>query len=239
MKTLIWYFIKADFREKYLLFWDWLFPPLLMLGMALFVRESEYATFLLPGLLTFMLFQTLIYAVPFRMAQFRENGIFRLLSEENAVKTFASSFIVSKIILAVTQSIVLLPIGCLILKPSLSINLGMLFIAIATGLFAIGAMSLFVGAIAKKVNSALGFAQLFYIGLSAISGIFYPLEKSPQFLRVIAVVSPIKYLHEMLKYSLEHAGNFPLLALIVLILFGLFFALLAVVIMRNEFKLYK
>jgi ABC-type multidrug transport system permease subunit len=49
----------------------------------------------------------------------------------------------------------------------------------------------------KTQNAALGLSQAIYFVLMGISGIFYPLEKSPDLLRKLSVVSPLKYISKI------------------------------------------
>jgi len=235
MFVLMTNFLKANLREKYFLFWDWLFPVILMLGIAFFVRGQGYATFLLPGLVTFLLFQTLVYPIPFRMAQFRENGVLRLVAEEGSIKLFVISFLLSRIISSTLQVLTFLPIGILILSPPhINISVWVVLISFGGGLIGLSGFSLLVAVFARTVNSALGFAQLFYIGLSAVSGLFFPIEKSPAFLQVISQISPVTYLRRAFQYGLTGVGDTFIIDIAVLMTIGLSTAFTAIFIVNKE-----
>ena len=122
MIILIKNFFKSSFRDKTFLFFDWLFPVVLITGIAIFARGKNYATFFLPSLISFLLLQNLIYAIPYKMAQFKENSVLRIIAEEGNVGLYITSFLITRIILVAIQGAVFLPIGIVVLSPEICIN---------------------------------------------------------------------------------------------------------------------
>ncbi len=222
MLNLIKLFLRSSLRDKQFLFWEWLFPMVLYLAFALFVRGKAYASFLVPGLFVFMLFQTLIYALPLRIAQFKEEGVLRLVIEEGNIRLFTISFLLHRFVLLVVQALVFVPAGIFILKIDLSqINWGLLAAVYGAAVLALGGFSLLVASLARSFMGAVGWAQVSYMLLSAVSGIFYPLEKSPAFLQALSVCSPLKYARDAFAASLYFNGTYPATALAVLCGLGL------------------
>ncbi|PZD96714.1 hypothetical protein DNH61_05820 [Paenibacillus sambharensis] len=235
MGVLIVNLIKSAFRDKYLRFWEWIFPPLLMTAFALFIRGELFATFILPGLAAFLLFQGLIYAIPYRLALLRENSLLRIAVEEGSIGMLSSAFVLSRVLISCIQAGLFIPIGIWILQPEIDIRAGWLIAAFAASLFGLGGFSLLVASLSKTVGSALGFAQLFYILLTAVSGIFFPLERSPEFLQLTSSLSPLTYTSEMLSYGLTGGGGKPPVeALLFLLLFGGAAAAVGLLILKRD-----
>ncbi|MDD4111483.1 MAG: ABC transporter permease [Herbinix sp.] len=221
MLALIKYFFKASFRDKTFLFFDWIFPVALITAIAIFTRGKSYSTFFLPSLMAFLLLQNLIYAIPYRIAQFRENSVLHIIAEEGNITLFTMAFLITRVILVALQGALFLPIGILILKPAIEIKPEWVFFAFVFSLFAIGGFSMLIAVFAKNANSAYGLAQLFYISLSALSGIFYPLESYPKILRVIGEILPLSSSRSLMEYALLSGGEVPLKECIYLFVFGI------------------
>lgn len=220
MIKLIKNFIKADLRQKNLVFWDWVVPLVLMGGVTMFLKGKDYASFMFPSLICYLMLQNLIFALPFRMSQYKTDGIINLLSEEGKTNKFMVAFLISRAFIILIQCALFIPFGIFIIKPETNISVIGISIAYILGVFSVGGLALLIGCITKTENGALGLSQLFYFGLTAISGIFYPLDKSPKILQVLSNISPVKYLNECWHYSLI-GGNKPISAIIALIVFGL------------------
>lgn len=239
MIILIKNFFKSSFRDKTFLFFDWLFPVVLITGIAIFARGKNYATFFLPSLISFLLLQNLIYAIPYKMAQFKENSVLRIIAEEGNVGLYITSFLITRIILVAIQGAVFLPIGIVVLSPEICINPLWLLIAFILSLVAIGGLSMLVASFAKNVNSAYGLSQLFYISLTALSGIFYPIDSYPNVLRVVGKILPLASSRRLMEYALNSKGEAPLLEAIYLLVFGLITLVVGIVIIQKWLNLRK
>jgi len=200
-KTLIKNFIKADLRQKNLLFWDWLFPIFLFLGFTIFIKETSYSSFIFPSLITFLIFQGILFSVPFRLAQYKENGIIKLIANEDGLTKFIISFVVSRVIIILLQLIIFIPIGIMLLKPTIKLSVVHVLIGIGMCMIITYFLAIIIGIFSNKENVALGLSQLVYFIFLAISGIFYPISDSPLILQKISKLSPIKYVNEMINYG--------------------------------------
>jgi len=189
---------KADLRQKSLLFWDWLFPFLLMIGVSLFLKGGENGGKVLGGLMAFLMLQSLIFAIPFRITEYKSKGIMQLVVEEGNTKRFILSFLLMRVIVVLLQVFIFMPFGALMLGAEININILELVTVMIVGIFSIGGISLLLGLLCKTQQTALGLAQLVYLLLSVTSGIFYPLEQSPEVINRISIFSPITYLNKLL-----------------------------------------
>lgn len=230
--TLIKNFFKSDIRQKNFMFWDWIFPVILMAAASIFIRGNEDSTVILGGLMAFLILQSSIYSLPYRIAQFRQKGILEIVAEEGNIMKFTLSFLATRIIVILVQVAVFLLLGLSLTNSKADINFPYFILTVISGILALGGFSAFLGTISKTEQSALGFAQLFYLLFSAISGIFFPLDKSPQFLKIISFFSPVTYLNKSLGYSLTSKTT-DLYGITFLLVFGLFFLFLSALLYRK------
>jgi ABC-2 type transport system permease protein len=78
-------------------------------------------------------------------------------------------------------------------------------------------------------------SNLFKFPLVFISGIFIPLEQMPSWGRLIAFFSPLTYLTDLIRYSIQGSSSYPiLLDFAAIILFMVIFMALAIVIHRRN-----
>lgn len=206
MKKSIFNFIKAEIRMPHLMFWDWIFPLLLVVIISLFIKKNDTAIFLFPGLISLLIFQSIIFSVPYRIAQFKELGIFKLVSLKGSIIKFLISFFVSRVTILLIQIIFMLVIGKWALSLEFNVNFAVLFTSIILSITLFMIVASICGLIVKTQNSALGIAQAIYFLCIGASGIFYPLEKSPEILKTLSNFLPLTYINEIWRVSLYNSS---------------------------------
>lgn len=189
-------FVKADLRQKNLMFWDWVFPFLLMLGASFFIGESQNGGYILGGLMAFLVMQTMIFGVPYRISEYIEQGLLQLISEEGSTAKFLFGFLLTRTTMAILQCVIFMPIGALIMKVDLSMNYLGVAIVLITSLIILGGIAIVIASACSKQQTAFGLSQLAYMLMAITSGIFYPLENSPQLLQAVSKFSPLTYISQ-------------------------------------------
>lgn len=200
-KTVI-NFLKADIRMPQLMFWDWCFPVILILAIGAFIRESDMSVFLLPGLVSLFLMQSIIFSIPYRLAQYNENGLMKLIKDKGNIYKLIISFFQSRLFILLLQTFIVISIGKLLMKVDLNINWGLLGISFLFTVIIFMLISSILGMKLKTQNSALGLSQAIYFILIGISGIVYPMDKSPELLQMISAISPLTYLSRLWESAL-------------------------------------
>ena len=201
MKKAIFNFLKADIRMPHLMFWDWCFPIILVSVLGIFISETSVSEFLLPGLISLFLMQSIIFSIPYRLAQYNETGIMRLIQKKGSIYKLVISFLISRLIILVLQTVIVIFIGKEMMHIKLNINWGFLVASFIITVTIFMMISSLLGLKLKTQNSALGLSQAIYFILIGISGIVYPIEKSPELLRKISVISPLKYISKFWESS--------------------------------------
>lgn len=233
MKKSVINFFKAEIRMPHLIFWDWIFPLLLVGIISLFIKENDTARFLFPGLISMLILQSIIFSVPYRLAQFKELGIFKLISQKGSILKFLISFFASRVLILIIQIIFMLIIGKWALKLELNVSWIVLFSTIFLSIVLFMIIASICGLIVKTQNSALGLAQAVYFLFIGASGIFYPLEKSPEILKILSKFLPLTYINDLWRVSLFNSGtdlksNLLILSVMTAILLIVLFSILLV-----------
>lgn len=216
--TIAWCFIKADLRQKNLLFWDWIFPFILLTLTTAFIGRNANNGEILGGLLSFLLLQSIIFGIPFRLGEYIERGTLQLMAEEGNHGKFMMSFLLSRCIMAVIQFFIFLPVGALVMDVSLNLDIIAMIITLFVGLLIIGGIAMFISSLVKKQQEAFGYAQMIYISFATTSGIFYPLEQSPDILKIVSKASPLTYINNSFGQSIttEQWNYSPLIVITII-----------------------
>lgn len=225
-------FLKADLRMPQLMFWDWLFPLVLVLGFSFFIRGSELSEFIFPGLISLMILQSIIFSVPYRLAQFKELGIFKLIKQKGSVRKLLFSFYVSRVLILFIQIFLIVFLGKEVLQVELTLDWLMLIYALFFSITIFIIIGSICGLIVKTQNSALGISQAIYFLLIGTSGIFYPLDKSPEWLEGISTLLPLTYINKLWRETLFESKINLNSEILILIGSLIFLLILMVIILR-------
>jgi ABC-type multidrug transport system permease subunit len=202
MNRAIFNFLKADLRMPQLMFWDWCFPVILILVIGIFIGETSLSIFLLPGFVSLFLMQSIIFSIPYRLAQYNESGLMRFIKEKGSAIKLIMGFFLSRIFILVLQTFIVILIGKTMMKVDLNMNWGFLIISFLFTVAIFMLISSVLGLKLKTQNAALGLSQAIYFVLIGISGIVYPLENSPELLRKLSAISPLMYISKFWESAL-------------------------------------
>lgn len=225
MKKLVLNFLKADLRMPQLMFWDWIFPLILILAFSLFVGSQEYSQFVLPGLVSLFILQSIIFSLPYRIAQYNEQGILALVGKKGYLTRLLTGFYLSRVAILFLQTVLVIVLGQISLGVTLVVEWGMLAVSFIVSVLVFLLLATFCGLVVKRQNAALGLAQAIYFSLIATSGIFYPIDKSPDVLQALSHVSPLYYINNLWTEALFNQGVSTVIDLVVL---GIFLAIFMV-----------
>ena len=159
MKKTVLNFLKADLRMPQLMFWDWLFPIILIFAVSLFVKSSALSKFLLPGLVGLFIMQSIIFSIPYRIAQFNEQGILDLVRKKGSIVKLYFSFFLSRILILIIQVALIIVLGKVIFEVKLDLNIPILLITFVISAVTFMLLATICGISVKSQNAALGISQ--------------------------------------------------------------------------------
>ncbi|HLX35226.1 MAG TPA: ABC transporter permease [Candidatus Limnocylindrales bacterium] len=165
-------------------------------------------SYFVPSILAMALMQLGIFAsIP--LVQQREKLILKRLNATPLPRwTLVGSNIVVRLVIAATQTVLIVGIGVKVL----GVQVAGSWLAIA-GLVAIGALTFVsigyvIASFARTEEAANGMTSVVQFPLMFLSGIFFPLEIMPDWLRSIATFMPLTYLGDALRQVMVGGAPF-------------------------------
>jgi ABC-2 type transport system permease protein len=178
------------------------------------------ASFFVPSILAMALMQLGVFAaIP--LVVLREKLVLKRLSATPLRRhTLVGSNVVVRLLLAGVQTVIIVGIGIVFMD--VGITGGPLAVA---GLVVLGALTFIalgyvIASFAKTEESANGITQVVSVPMMFLSGIFFPLELLPEWLRGVAVLLPLTYLGDALRQVMVGGVPFAPLAVDVAVLAG-------------------
>jgi ABC-2 type transport system permease protein len=170
-------------------------PAVEMQARSVDSTSLKYIDFLVPGLLAMALSQSAVVAVSGSLVSMRQRNIFRRLRVTPLpLVEFAIARVLSQLVLALTQTAVLLGVGALAFGVHLSSNVLALVPLVILGALAFIMLGFLLGAFAKTSEAADAVANIVTLPMVFLAGVFFPLDGAPGWLQAVAKVLPLTYL---------------------------------------------
>lgn len=162
-------------------------------------------TYLMPSILAMSLMQLGIYgAIP--LVQLREKRILvRLSATPLRRATFVASNLVVRIALGAVQAVLLVGLGVVAFHVPIAGNLAAVAALVVLGAAAFTGIGYVVASFVTSEESATVVTGLVSFPLMFLSGIFFPVELMPEFVRPVAALLPLTYLGDALRQALVGA----------------------------------
>ncbi|MET1232551.1 MAG: ABC transporter permease [Candidatus Limnocylindrales bacterium] len=171
------------------------------------------ASFFVPSILAMALMQLGVFAaIP--LVVLREKLVLKRLSATPLRRhTLVGSNVVVRLLLAGVQTVIIVGIGIVFME--VGITGGPLAVAalVVLGALTFIALGYVIASFAKTEEAANGITQIVSVPMMFLSGIFFPLELLPDWLRGVAVLMPLTYLGDALRQVM--VGGVPLVPLAV------------------------
>jgi ABC-2 type transport system permease protein len=162
-------------------------------------RSFGYIDFLVPGILGLTLMQLGLFSVSFGFVQLKRTGALRrLFATPTSPAYFLAAQVTSRLIIGLTQVLVLLAVGLwfglhlvgsILLLLAISLLGSIIFLAIG---FSIAGW-------AKNEDQAAPLANLVSLPMTFLSGVFFSRDAMPDFLKTITDYLPLTYLNHALR----------------------------------------
>ena len=177
-------------------------------------------TYLVPSILAMALMQLGVFAaVP--LVQQREKGILKRIGATPLQRwKLVASNILLRLIVAAVDTVLIIGIGIAVFHIEIVGNLAAAagFVFLGAGAFL--ALGFMLASFLKTEEQATGVVQVVQMPLMFLSGIFFPFDFMPDFLRSVARLLPLTYLGDGLRQSMVNGTQIAPLGLDALILGG-------------------
>jgi ABC-2 type transport system permease protein len=162
-------------------------------------RDLGYIDFLVPGIVGMTVMQLGLFGVAFGFVQLKRTGALRrLFATPTSPAYFLSAQVASRLVLGYIQVAILVGIGILF---GLQMFGSWLVLALITGLALLIFLAVGFGVAgwAKNEDQAAPVANLISLPMLFLSGVFFPRDAMPEFLRSITQFMPLTYVNEALR----------------------------------------
>lgn len=230
---------KLLYRNPAGLFWTVAMPVAFYVGLSLVPLERligtsyNYATFLLPGMIAYVIMQGGIYGLAYWMVDLRSRGVIKRFVV-TPVKPYqmAISVIASRLVIMLLQVVILTTIAIGFFHVEINWNI----LSIISFTMLGGTVFLILGLLISSLSSSYETAAPLTAGiglpLTALGNIFFPIEKLPEVVQWVARILPITYLADGLRNAYLSAFSWQALSLDFLVLGIWVVLLLGLVIWR-------
>lgn len=195
-------------------------PILTVATESLQTQRLNSVSFFVPSILAMALMQLGVFAaIP--LVQQREKLILKRLSATPLPRwTLVGSNIVVRLLIAAAQTALIIGIGMLVLGVQVAGSWPVILAFVALGALAFTALGYVIASFAKTEEAANGMTQIVQLPMMFLSGIFFPLEVMPEWLRGVATVMPLTYLGDALRQTMVGGTPFAPLGVDALVLVG-------------------
>lgn len=206
-------------------------------GAPVLVAEVEEADegglrpiqYLAPGILAWGVAISGVFGAAGTIVDWKRDKLLRRLRLTPAsVQTFLGAKVSVNLLVAVGQTVVFLAVAALVFGLELSAWSWFAVPLVLLGTLAFLAIGVVIGGIAQTSPGAAGLSNLVTMPMAFVSGAFWPLALSPEWVQWISYLSPMRYLNEALQ-SVVVYGNPPVTVLPQLGFLAIFAAVVAVV----------
>lgn len=168
--------------------------------------------YFVPGVLAMSLMQLGIFGA-LTMISLRERKILKRLGATPLRRpTLVSSQVVLRLIIALVQTFIILSVGRLAFDVKIGNQYALMLFFIVLGALAFIAIGYLVASFARTEASGSAIVQVIQFPMMFLSGIFWPIELAPDWLRPVIYAMPLTYLGDALRQTMLEGSSrlFPL-----------------------------
>ena len=174
--------------------------PVPVVEQAVTTLDVSFMDFFLPGILAMAIMNSGVIGLSTSFVGYRERGVLRRIKVTPfPLPMFISSRIVSQLIVAIPQSLILIGIAQLFFDLTIRGNPLLILIVIFAGSLAFLSIGFAISSVSKNTETAASYANLITFPMLFLSGVFFDLDSAPSWLKPITNVLPLRYLVDALR----------------------------------------
>jgi ABC-2 type transport system permease protein len=195
-------------------------PVLTIASESLQTNQLNAVSFFVPSILAMALMQLGVFAaIP--LVQQREKLILKRLSATPLPRwTLVGSNVIVRLLIGAAQTVIILAIGIALLGVEIDGNPLLIGGFVALGALTFTSIGYVIASFARTEEAANGITSIVQFPLMFLSGIFFPLEVMPEWLRGVATFMPLTYLGDALRQTMVGGTPFAPLEVDALVLAG-------------------
>jgi len=173
------------------------------------VSSLRTIDFLVPGILAMALMQLGVMATAPPLVQLREQQILRRLGATPLSRSMLlAAQVCLRLTIGLTQTVLLILVGTMLFHVHLIGNWMMLAAFVVLGALMFVSLGYLMSGLAKNQDSVQGISQLVNFPMMFLSGLFFPVDTMPTWIRPVVNAMPLTYLADALRQIM--VGAIPL-----------------------------
>ncbi|MCC7352896.1 MAG: ABC transporter permease [Anaerolineae bacterium] len=163
--------------------------------------------FLVPGILGMALMQLGIMATSQPLIALRQNQVLRRLGTTPLPRTTVlTSQVTLRVLIAVAQAALIVLVARLVFNVQMTGSWLVLLGVVLFGGLTFVSIGYLIAAVARTEESGMAIAQIINFPMMFLSGIFFPVEVMPKFLKPVVTAMPLTYLGDALRQTMVGAS---------------------------------
>lgn len=168
----------------------------------------RYIDFLVPGILAMSIMNSGMIGLATAFVSYREKGILRRIKATPfPLSSFITARIISQVVVAVVQSMVLILLGMLLFDLRIDGNMFYVLIMVTIGAMAFLSLGFVISSLARNTEAAASLSNAFSFPMLFLSGVFFPVDNAPSWLQPITKIIPLTYLANGLRDLMVRGGS--------------------------------
>jgi ABC-2 type transport system permease protein len=199
--------------------------PVQVVEQPVTTHNLSYIDFFVPGILGMSLMNSGVIGLSTAFVTYRERGILRRVKVTPFPLTnFILARVISQLLIAVAQAVILTAVGMAFFNLHLNGNLVLALLMIVVGSLAFLAIGFAISGFAKNAEAAASYANLITFPMLFLSGVFFSIDSGPSWLQPIAKVLPLTYLVNGLRDVMTRGQGVSAIWVDLIVLLGFFAA---------------
>lgn len=159
-----------------------------------------YIDFLVPGIVALMIMSSNMNGVAAQIASWRERQVLRRFKISGVkARTFIAAQITARLLLNITQSILVLFVGIYLLGAQMNGSWLLLLFYIVLGILVFLSIGFIIAGLSKTPEHAAPVAGFISFPMFFLGGIFFPISEMPSFIQPLVYALPISHLSDALR----------------------------------------
>ena len=167
----------------------------------------SYIDFLVPGILAMTIMNSGMLGLSSAFVSYRERGILRRIKATPfPLSSFIAAQIVTQLLIAVVQAIVLVAVGILAVGLEINGNLVYALVIVIIGSLAFLSLGFVISSFARNQEKADSLSNAITFPMLFLGGVFFPTDAAPAVLQPIIRLLPLRYLADALRSVMVKDG---------------------------------
>lgn len=182
--------------------------PVNITSVTVETEDFRYIDFLVPGILAMSIMTSGMVGLASAFVSYREKGVLRRIKATPfPLSSFIAARILSQMVVALGQAVVLISLGRLLFDLQISGQFISVFVVVLVGSAAFLSLGFVISSFAKNQEAADALANAIAFPMLFLAGVFFPVDSAPGWMQPITILMPLAYLADALREVMIHGAS--------------------------------